>query len=462
MFHTITRISGQQTSKMKPSCFAAGMPTLLIAAAMLFSAATGCTGQKIYNIADMGAVADGVTDNAAIINAAILRCSAKGGGTVLVPPGKYLTGTIWMRPGVNLKISESARLVGSRDMKAYRAYIPTKDMSRYDSGAGTSNQNCVSDSLWCRALIIACEADGASITGGGTIDGGHLTDPNGEENIRGPHTIIVAQSSNFTIDGINIARAANYAVLAYDISDSFFQDLTITEGWDGIHIRGAVRSAIDRCSIYTGDDCIAGGYWEDFTIHNCHLNSSCNGIRMIMPSQNLLIEDCAFKGPGKYPHRTSSDKGRPMLYAITLEPGGWGPAPGEMSGITIRNCYASNVLSPLSVTLQEDNHCKGILIENYHADNCYRMALSVKSWGTARTENVVMRNCRFGFEGIDDPMLPRKMEKLSFDQWPFFPSWAAYFRNVDNVMIENTSFSLTGQDYRKDIICDNVGNFQRE
>lgn len=433
---------------------------LLLAAAFIFTL-TGCGRQIRYDISKMGAKGDGVTDNTEIINEAIRLCNAKGGGTVIVPAGDYLTGTIRLLSNVNLELADSARLLASSDLNAYGSYIPTKDMSRYDSGAGTSNQNCVSDSMWCRALIVASEADGASITGKGRIDGGHVTDPDGEENIRGPHTIIIAQSQNVKVEGISISRASNYAILAYDISDALFRHLNITEGWDGIHIRGGERTTIQNCHISTGDDCIAGGYWYDFNISSCNLNSSCNGIRMIMPSQKLTIENCRFEGPGKYAHRTSSEQGRPMLHAITLEPGGWGPAPGTMRKIIIRNCFASSVLSPLSVTLQDDNHCEDILVLNYKAKDCYRMAMSVKSWGSATTEKVFIRRCNFEFAGIDDPELPSKMEKLSFDQWPVFPSWGAYFRNVDSVIIENTDFVLTGKDWRKDIIRDNVPNYSR-
>lgn len=448
--------------KTTPSAAASSIHAQAIAAIIIILTAFGCTRPGIYDISSMGAVGDGMTDNTEIINEAVRLCHEDGGGTVLIPAGDYLTGTVRLLAGVNLELADSARLIASHDLSAYGSYIPTKDMSRYDSGVGSSNQNCVSDAMWCRALIVACEADGASITGRGTIDGGHIFDPNGEENMRGPHTIIIAQSKGVTVEGICISKASNYAILAYDIADASFSNLTITEGWDGIHIRGAENSYIENCDLRTGDDCIAGGYWENFRISNCRINSSCNGIRMIMPSQNMTIENCLFEGPGEYPHKTSSSKGGPMLHAITLEPGGWGPAPGEMGGIVIRNCTADSVLSPLSVTLQEDNSCRDLLVENYNAYNCYRMALSVKSWGTSRTGNVTIRNCEFEFAGINDPDLPSKMEKLSFDKWPFFPSWGAYFRNVDNVLIENTEFSFSGNDYRRDIICDNVENFSME
>ena len=49
------------------------------------------------------------------------------------------------------------------------------------------------------------------------------------------------------------------------------------------------------------------------------------------------------------------------------------------------------------------------------------------------------------------------MASLPFDQWPYFPSWGAWFRNIGEVNIENTSFTLNGRDYRPDILYDNVG-----
>ena len=419
-------------------------------------------GGAIYNICNYGAISDSNSDNAAAINYAIRACAGNGGGTVYIPEGRYVTGTIHLLPAVRLQLAEGAEILGSEDLDAYRPYIPTKDMSRYDSGAGTANSNCISDTTWCKALILAVNADGASICGKGVIDGRHVFNPRGEENMRGPHTILIAESSGVTVKDISIRRAANYAVLAYEIKDSRFSDLHISEGWDGIHIRGAVDSGIEDCMIETGDDCIAGGYWEDFNISDCFLNSSCNGIRMIMPSKRLDIEDCMFKGPGKYPHRTSSSTGKPMLYGISLEPGGWGPAPGDMEDIEISDCSFESVLSPLSVTLQDDNHCRDIRIEDCSATDCYRMAMSVKSWGAATTESVLIRDCSFTFKGIDDPEIPERMKNLPFDQWPYFPSWGAWFRNVDRVVIEDSRFNLDGIDYRPDVLYDNVGSFIRK
>lgn len=429
-----------------------------VAIAAITLAAVSCTSQKVWDIVDYGAVGDSVTDNTTTINSVIALCSQAGGGTVLIPQGDFVSGTIFLQSGVKLKLAEGAKLSGSLDLGDYSSYIPSKDLSRYDSGVGTSNRNCASDSSWCRALIIAANTSGASVQGPGTIDGRNLGDPEGEENMRGPHTIIIAESKDVDISDLSIINSGNYAILGYELENACFRNVNISGGWDGIHLRGAANSVISDCRFTTGDDCIAGGWWEDFTVSGCHLNSSCNGIRMIMPSERLSIKDCIFEGPGISPHRTSSSTGRQMLYGISLEPGGWGPAPGRMDGISITGCSFQKTLSPISVTLQDDNSCGEILIENCIARDSWRMALSVKSWGTAHTDKLTIRNCVFNFDGIDDPSIPSKMASLPYDRWPYFPSWGAWFRNIGEVVIENTSFTLNGKDYRPDILYENVGN----
>ena len=70
-----------------------------------------------------------------------------------------------------------------------------------------------------------------------------------------------------------------------------FHDLEFNEGWDGIHIRGGKNITIRNCRFFTGDDAIAGGYWENMVISDCHINSSCNGVRMIMPATGLTISN---------------------------------------------------------------------------------------------------------------------------------------------------------------------------
>ena len=205
-----------------------------------------------------------------------------------------------------------------------------------------------------------------TIQGRGLLNGQHVVDSLGEESMRGPHGILIAESKNVKLEGFSITCASNYAVLGYEWEDSEVNGLTITEGWDGVHIRGGENIIIRNCDIKTGDDALAGGYWTNMLIKDCKLNSSCNGIRMIEPSTNLIIEGCFIYGPGEYMHRTSGPK-KKSIYGIVLEPGAWGDAPGHTENVLIKNVKIDNMLSPVVYSMGEDNTCSGLTIDGLKA-----------------------------------------------------------------------------------------------
>ena len=55
--------------------------------------------QKVFDVRHFGAVGDGRTLDTVALNKAIVACSAAGGGCVLLPPGKYLSGTVRLKSG---------------------------------------------------------------------------------------------------------------------------------------------------------------------------------------------------------------------------------------------------------------------------------------------------------------------------------------------------------------------------
>lgn len=410
----------------------------------------------VVGILSFGASPDkSASQNALAINKAISSCAEKGGGTVVVPKGTFATGTVYMKSNITLQLDSGATLLGSTDISDYSSLTTSLDLSKYESGQGTVNYNSATDPQWSKAMIMAVECSDIAIEGQGTIDGNNVRNPLGEEHMRGPHTILMAGCKNVDVDGLHIRNSANYAILAYRIEKAAFRNLTIEGGWDGIHIRGSRSTTIERCQLHTGDDAIAGGYWEKMIIRRCTLNSSCNGLRMIMPSQNVDIADCHIYGPGRFEHITSHRTNSEA--AVNLEPGGWGKAPGRMDNIRIRRCDISRVLTPICVTLGDDNTCGTIRIEDVKATHTTRMALSVKSWGKAPTDKVVMKRCKMQFCGIDDPDLPKWFEGKPTSQWPVFPCWGLFFRNVGKVVTKDVTIGIEGKDYRTPYMCQNVG-----
>ncbi|MCX6145044.1 MAG: glycosyl hydrolase family 28-related protein, partial [Ignavibacteriales bacterium] len=75
--------------------------------------------QRDFNVASFGAVGDGATDCSSAFKKAIEKCSAEGGGRVVVPKGVYLVGAIHLKSNVNLYVSKEATLRFSTDPKNY-------------------------------------------------------------------------------------------------------------------------------------------------------------------------------------------------------------------------------------------------------------------------------------------------------------------------------------------------------
>lgn len=415
--------------------------------------------KNIYNIRNYGAKGDGKTINTKAINAAIEDCSNKGGGKVLIPKGKYISGTIFLKSNVTLFLDDEAILKGTDLVSEYQSYIPSKDLGRYDSGEGSANANSSKDANWNKTLILAAGINNFSIEGNGIIDGSHVFDPNGEENMRGPHTIILGESKNFSINGITINCAANYALMAYEIQNGVFHNLEMNEGWDGIHIRGGKNIIIRDSKFRTGDDAIAGGFWENMVITNCHINTSCNGIRMIMPSKDLTISYCTFQGPGKYPHRTSKELRRTnMLSAILLQPGGWGKASGTVQDVHIHDIVIDNVNNPFMFILNEGNEAENILTERVKATRINKYASSVESWRGGMFDNVIFRDILIDYLSSDDAISKNsKIEKPDVDARSL-PCWAWYIRNVRNITFENINLKYQGKEIYPAFLFENVAN----
>src|SRR6266567_503515 len=95
-----------------------------------------------FNVRDYGAKGDGATLDTAALNKAIEACATAGGGQVLVPPGKYLTGTVHLKSDVTLMLEAGATILGTPDLDQYQNFAPPR---------GTP---LAANTRWHRALIL--------------------------------------------------------------------------------------------------------------------------------------------------------------------------------------------------------------------------------------------------------------------------------------------------------------------
>jgi parallel beta helix pectate lyase-like protein len=422
-------------------------------ARLLYSAETPgsqiklASAQRTFDIREYHQAADDPTLDTAAINRAIDACAAAGGGQVLIPPGRYVSGTIHLKSHVTLFLTAGATLVG------------TTNLSLYEPPAVPSFMPEAKWGKWHRGLLVSDGAEDITICGQGTIDGRKVFDPTGEEHMRGPHAIIFADCRRFTIRDISIIDAANYAIFFQASDDIDIRNVKITGGWDGVHFRGAPghwchNVNIINCEFYTGDDSIAGRYWDNTVISGCIINSSCNGIRLIGPATRLLVNNCLFYGPGQRPHRTGGRTN--MLSGIILQPGAWDKTEGPLDDVLLANNTMRDVASPVTIWTKPGNPVGRITVAGLNATSVYRSALSVESWSDAPIKNVVVRNASIEFLGGGKAeQATQPVRGPGVDARPL-PSWGIYARNVEQLTLQDVRLSLSNDDLRPVLLADGV------
>ena len=297
---------------MSPSLlhrFRSALSILLLATSVAapVSAADTATNQTVrYLVTDHGAVGDGRTLNTEAIQSTIDRCAARGGGVVVVPAGTFLSGSIFLKSGVNLRVEKGGVLKGSLDTNDY-PQIKTR----------WEGVEC----LWTAALINVTNRTGVELSGEGTIDGsGELwerRDPRkkpmhpreffSETNLASlaaagpatntvkrpkkagrPRLIVIQDCRQVRVTGLTLKNEASWGLVFIYCENVLADGLTIrvTEyvpSSDGMDVDSCRNVRISNCDIQSHDDCISikSGRDED-------------GLRVNRPSENIVVEHSRF------------------------------------------------------------------------------------------------------------------------------------------------------------------------
>ncbi len=203
----------------------------------------------------------GISLQTKLIQKAIDDISRKGGGTLYVPNGKYLTGTFVMKSNVTLYLESGAIIQGSGNINDYN------DNGNNKTGKITEGRG---------ALIYFAKADNARIMGRGVIAmaGTKIKTETGQKiricnmvecNNSGIYDVIIRDSGGFNI---HILHSSNITMQGYKIINDISlanQDGTDPDGCNGV--------MVDDVFMYTSDDAIAvkADYrlCENIVIKNC-------------------------------------------------------------------------------------------------------------------------------------------------------------------------------------------------
>ena len=231
-----------------------------------FAAATAT-----LDVRNFGAKGDGVAKDTAAIQRALDSC-AKAGGRVVVPPGTYLTGSLFLGDNTELHLQEGATLLGSPDLNDYNA------VDAYPQNFCSPREG------WsAKHLILAIERRNVSITGRGTIDGNgraffedkplrtrKICWRDGYCQVRGPRAamgrpgqeIVFVECTDVTVRDVTFRDMSCWSCLFHGCENVTVGGVTVRNGLrnmntDGFDVDSCRNVRIGDCDITTGDDAIA-------------------------------------------------------------------------------------------------------------------------------------------------------------------------------------------------------------
>jgi polygalacturonase len=255
--------------------------------------------RQVLNVLDFGAKGDGETKNTAAIQKALDACAENGGGTVLIPEGVYLSGSLTLHGNTTLQLAPRANLVGSPDIADY----PLENV-RWEGEFREGH----------RALISASNTTNITLSGGAIL-GPPLT-LSKLRMPRGPVLIEFTGCTNVLLENFTTQYQQLWTIHPLFCKNFTARNLTIrtvrTNG-DGIDVDSCDGVLIDRCDINTGDDAISlksgrglsaqnlDRPTQNVVIRDSRLESSINaalglGTEMSGGIRNVSIQNCVLAG----------------------------------------------------------------------------------------------------------------------------------------------------------------------
>lgn len=257
---------------------------------------------RTFDIVAYGATEGGKVKCTTAFAKAINACHKAGGGKVVVPAGKWLTGPIELKSNVHLFLSGDSELIFSDRFEDYLPVVFTRyaGIECYNYSPFIRAENCENIAItgpgllngngarwwpwkkrkgaWERILKVG--ADGIPVKDRvfGTPEGG----------LRPPF-IQPTNCRNVLLEGFRLKDGAFWTVLLLYCENAIVRDLTIRThhpNGDGVNADSSRNVLIEHCRFETDDAAVAikSGRDED-------------GRRVGKPSENIVVRHCRSKGP---------------------------------------------------------------------------------------------------------------------------------------------------------------------
>jgi hypothetical protein len=415
---------------------AATLLAVLVSAACILA---GCA-PAAFNVRDFGARGDKRSLDQAAIQAAVDACTKAGGGTVRLPPGNYLSGTIRLASGVTLHLARGATLWASTDPAHYE---------------GRSSGH----------LLVADGAERVAVLGEGTINGQGTADYGSrwgapEKPAFRTGVLLFTGCRGVAIRGVTVLYSDAWTLHMKRCEDVVVDRVTIRNNphrlnSDGIDPNMCKNVRISNCDITAGDDCIVlkateAHPCENVTVTGCRLESTAAALKLGTESvgdfRDIRFADCTVRGA-------------PVGVGFYLKDG------ATMERVTVANlkmevCDPSNhAVAPLFMDIEKRSadskvgRIRDVTFENI--DIHTGSGILIQGMPESLIENVTLRNIRLRVDRPDDyarrakPVGGRRTTHDERDTC--FARLASYVTvaHARNLVCENVSVVISPEAYRQ-------------
>jgi len=441
-----------------------------------------------YNIVEYGAVPDGVKLNTEEIQQAIDVAYGQGGGRVVVPAGRFLTGSIILKTGVDLHLQDGAVLLGSTNPSHYiklnrwKALVMAEGVSHISiTGKGEIDGQGRELALHIDSLFYAGQIDSADY---------NFVEMRPKYYLR-PQLIEFVGVQHIVVKNVALKNAACW-VATYDQCENILIDSvsTISDAYwnnDGIDISDCKNVRITNCLVNSADDgiCLKSHspkfICDSVYIANCTVRSSASAIKFGTVSHggftNVRVENIKVYDTYR------------SAVALECVDG------GKLENVVIENINAVNTGNAIFIRLGqrtgEVGTLRNVVLRNFKVEVAFErpdyaydirgpalpffhntFPSSITGLPGHAVENVLMENIEIIYPGrgntglaysslsrLDD--VPEKASAYpEFSMFGELPAWGFYVRHMEGLVMRNIKLTIDAPDYRPAFVFDDVTDLE--
>lgn len=421
---------------------------------------------QVFDITNFGAVGNGSTLNTAFIQAAIDSCHNSGGGVVRVPPGNFLTATLYLKSNVNFLIDSGATVTGSSDIAQYPVITPA--------------EQSYADNYTQRSVFYAEGQHNIAVTGKGTFNGNGLSPSFFLDSDNKPYGFRFISCSNVRYEGLTLRNSGFWMMHNFNIDTLVIKKLNIVNqnlgNGDGVNIDGCRHVMVDSIVADCNDDPLvikstSLHLTEDVEIGHCTVMTYSRAIKIGTethgPVRNVYIHDIEVKLSNTAPIEAKCG------INLSVVDG------GSMENVLIENVTMSGIKVPLFIRLGNRGRkytpsapqpgvgtLRDIELRNITATASTNVTGCITGIPGYRSSYIRLRNVDITFPGgrpaVRDGFVLPENEAGGPEATMFgdtIPAAGLYMRHVDSILLDNVCFHSLQYDQRPTLVLEDVPHF---